>query len=304
MEVLLKQQQEAMAQLRLELDTRRDDPSMGKGIPKHQKLSDTDDIDVFLSTFQTHMTNFKVHKRYWVANLVPLLTDRVRDVYATLDEDIKQNYDLVKVAILQYFNITPDTYRMKYKEARKCSGESWVDLGQRMLALKGKWTKECNSAQEVRDITTMEDVLSLIPDRVQSWVHDHKPTTTKMAAQLADEYYINRPSGFRQANRRQEQSTNRNHNPADRKSRDTQQQKFPRGKSPSHTKDKPWRLPKFDPVQGPRCFSCNEYGHIAEACPNKIQPINLASEHPRLGDNLRQACGKNAGGHRCIQNDC
>lgn len=292
-QLLLQQQQETMAQLKLELDNKREDPSTGKGIPKHQKLNDTEDIDAFLSTFQSHMSNFKVNKKYWVANLVPLLTDRVRDMYATLDDEIKQDYDLVKDAILEYFNITPDTYRMKYKEARKRSNESWVDFGQRMLMLKGKWTKGCKSAQEVRDITTMEDVISLIPDKVQSWVRDQKPTSTKRAAQLADEYYLNRPSELKQANRhssKQELSANRNYrpdNPTDRsrpKSQDgkeTQPQKSPHGKSFSPTRDQPWRLPKFDPVQGPRCFACNEYGHIADACPTRTQSINLVSEHPR-----------------------
>ena len=75
-QVLMQQQEKRMQELKFEFESKRDDPSMGKGIPKHQKLNDTDDIDVFLSTFQSHMTNFKVHTRYWVPNLVPLLTCR------------------------------------------------------------------------------------------------------------------------------------------------------------------------------------------------------------------------------------
>ena len=134
-----------MQELKFELESKRDDPSLGKGIPKHQKLNDRDDIDVFLSTFQSHMTNFKVHKRYWVPNLVPLLTDRIRDVYATLEDAVCKDYDKVKDAILDYFNVTPDTYRRKYKEVRKNSSESWVGFVQKLLLLKWKWTKDCTS---------------------------------------------------------------------------------------------------------------------------------------------------------------
>ena len=171
-QVLMQQQEERMQELKFKLKSKRDDPSMGKGIPKHQKLNDTDDIDVFMSTFQSHMTNFKVHKRDWVPNLVPLLTDRIRDVYATLDDAVRNDYNKVKDAILDYFNVTPDTYRRKYKEARKNSSESWVDFVQKLLLLKGKWTKDCTSAQAVRDVTTMEDAISLMPDRAQTWVWD------------------------------------------------------------------------------------------------------------------------------------
>ena len=43
---------------------------------------------------------------------------------------------------------------------------------------------------------------------------------------------------------------------------------------------KPWRRPKFDPNLGPRCFSCNEYGHFANACPMKVQQINFSEDEP------------------------
>lgn len=39
---------------------------------------------------------------------------------------------------------------------------------------------------------------------------------------------------------------------------------------------KPWTLPKYDPTKGPRCFQCNEYGHIASLCPGKAKPVLLA----------------------------
>ncbi len=61
---LIKQQEERMHQLSLELEIKREDPSMGKSIHKHQKLADNDDIDIFLSTFEAHMITFKVNKKY------------------------------------------------------------------------------------------------------------------------------------------------------------------------------------------------------------------------------------------------
>ena len=133
----MQQQEERMQELKFEPENKRDDPYMGKGIPKHQKLNDTDDIDVFLSTFQSHMTNFKVHKRYWVPNLVPLLTDRIRDVYATLDDAVRNDYDKIEDAILDNFNVTPEeTTDIGKEECSVCDIECTyvtVSIGNHML---------------------------------------------------------------------------------------------------------------------------------------------------------------------------
>lgn len=210
-------------------------------------------------------------------------------MYITFDQVTKDDFGLVKEALLDYFNINAETYRRRYKQGRRRSGESWVDFTQRILLLKGKWTKECKSAQKVRDVTTMEDILSLMPEKFQSWVRDQKPTSAKQAASLADSYYLNRPSEARLGSRsqyRQDGPTSRynktenSSDPSRPTSRDNEgsQQKPPtQGQT---TKDK-WLKPKYDPLQGPRCFRCNEYGHIADSCPTAAEHINLVCDHPR-----------------------
>ena len=38
--------------------------------------------------------------------------------------------------------------------------------------------------------------------------------------------------------------------------------------------------PKFDPNLGLCCFSCNECGYFANACPKKVQKINFVEDEP------------------------
>ena len=70
----------------MELAEYREESRTGKGIPEHTKMKGDDDVDRFLYTFQRHMDNFGVTERYWVSNLIPLLTDHLRSVYGELDE--------------------------------------------------------------------------------------------------------------------------------------------------------------------------------------------------------------------------
>ena len=132
----------------------------------------------------------------------------------------------------------------------------------------------------------MEDAISLMPDRAQTWVRDHKPASAKKAAQLADEYYQNRPSESDQGLRNPNRSSYRHSDsrdsgrymPSDSKQRHQQK---PQNEKSDIAEDKPWLKPKFDPILGPLCFHCNGYGHIASACPQKPEPVGLVLEHPR-----------------------
>lgn len=59
--LLIQEQAEQMAKF---IKANRDERATGKGSPKHAALKDTDDLDQFLTTFQTHMKNFQVARAY------------------------------------------------------------------------------------------------------------------------------------------------------------------------------------------------------------------------------------------------
>ncbi len=45
---------------------------------------------------------------------------------------------------------------------------------------------------------------------------------------------------------------------------------------------KPWNKPKFDKDLGPRCFSCNEYGHYSSRCPTKSTSESSQINRPTI----------------------
>ena len=44
----------------------------------------------------------------------------------------------------------------------------------------------------------------------------------------------------------------------------------------------PWNKPKFDKDLGPRCFSCNEYGHYSSRCPTKSTSESSQINRPTI----------------------
>lgn len=115
-----------------------------------------------------------------------------------------------------------------------------------------------------------------MPERMQTWVRDRKPSSAKETAQMAEEYIRHRPwegesgkklipkTSFRLAGRE---------SGGERKRATTMTIKKER---PEPDGSKPWMLPKFDPTRGPRCFQCHEYGHIASLCPTRTKTVLLA----------------------------
>lgn len=54
------------------------------------------------------------HKDGWAVCLVPLLTGKARSAYVLMDIKDSENYDKVKTAILEKYEITPETYRRRF----------------------------------------------------------------------------------------------------------------------------------------------------------------------------------------------
>ena len=63
------------------------------------KLSEKDDIKVYLTTFEHLMTTYGVTKAKWIFKLAPQLTGKAQQAYAALPTDQALNYDSVKAAI-------------------------------------------------------------------------------------------------------------------------------------------------------------------------------------------------------------
>ena len=59
-----------------------------------------------------------------------------------------------------------------------------------------KWTKECESVEEIRDMMNTEQLLEVLIPCLRMWVWDRKPTTGIEADKVADEYIETRKSSY------------------------------------------------------------------------------------------------------------
>lgn len=98
----------------------------------------------------------------------------------------------MKETLLAYYGIDADTYHMKWHHTKKKPEETYTDMFQRLVIIATNWTKKATTKEQQFNIFTMEKGLTLMPDRISTWVRDKKLTTPMDAAQLADDYIRHR----------------------------------------------------------------------------------------------------------------
>ena len=81
------------------------------GQPKLQRLSESDDMEHFLTTFERLARVCNWPPDVWVLYLAPLLTGKAQSAYASMDKERARDYQSVKQAILKRYDINEETYR-------------------------------------------------------------------------------------------------------------------------------------------------------------------------------------------------
>ncbi len=95
---------------------------------KLTKLGESEDIEAFLTTFESAVEAHGVEREKWALILAPQLTGRGQEAYAAMQNDDTKDYNKVKQAILQCYNINEETYRHRFRLVKPKEEETPVEL--------------------------------------------------------------------------------------------------------------------------------------------------------------------------------
>ncbi|XP_035984223.1 uncharacterized protein LOC118557859 [Fundulus heteroclitus] len=155
--------------------------------PKLQKLSEEDDIEHFLITFERIASACRWPRTDWAFHLIPLLTGKARSAFVHMDVDLSMNYDQVKLAVLQKYDINSETYRQRFRLLQVEPEETPKELYIRLKELYVKWVQpNGKTVEQINEIMILEQYLRMLSPELQIWIKEHNPKTAKEAAELAD----------------------------------------------------------------------------------------------------------------------
>ena len=136
-----KRHEETVERLLAKLDTvsgRPLDPASFDSRPTLSKLTEEDDIEAYLTTFERMMAGYSIEKRKWSYRLAPNLTGRAQQAFAALPSADAGDYDKLRAAILARYNVNQETYRQRFRSGKRRLEESHEELVIRLTDLYNK----------------------------------------------------------------------------------------------------------------------------------------------------------------------
>ncbi|XP_057184151.1 uncharacterized protein LOC130550664 [Triplophysa rosa] len=109
--------------------------------PKIRIFQQGEDIENYLRRFKRLAKTWKWPEEEWSFRLVPLLTGRALEAYLAMDEEGAEDYKDLKEALLEKFNISPETYRQRFRSATVPAGESPMETYHWLKNLYRRWVR-------------------------------------------------------------------------------------------------------------------------------------------------------------------
>ena len=263
--------------------------------PKLDPIKGGDRLLSDITRFEQHMNAFHVEQPQWTAHIRALLQGEALEAYLATPPDIVGDYDKVKQALLERFNINKYTHMSNWWNIARRSNESATQLAARLMDLTKKCVEECATPVEGAAQFAQEHLLRSMPTHIACWVRSQRPTTVEATGRLCDQYLQDRGldySALRKTKRwtdtkpfHEEESLTETLDTSNAKSDQVKHQptKLWQHKN-SHSKEIPNTGKKdlgkyFSDDRGPMCFHCNEWGYMAATCPKKIYIFRVNNNH-------------------------
>ena len=150
------------------------------------------DVEKYFSHFERVATTLKWPENVWPLLLQCVFTGKAQEVFSALGLEQAMNYEDLKTAILQAYELVPEAYRQKFRKTRKSEQQTFVEFAREKERLFDRWccSQEADSREDLRQLVLIEDFMNCLPEAVAVHLCEQEVQKLHEAAVLADKFVL------------------------------------------------------------------------------------------------------------------
>ena len=174
---------------KLDLDKKHKSFNLSKSISLVPQFTESDP-EKYFQTFEKTAEHLQWPKTEWTWLIRPKLEGKAATVVNNL-EDIS-DYDLLRKAVLDAYEITPEFYRRQFRNSLKSDKQTFLDFANEKLRSLKKWLESLNvnTFPDLVNLVALEEFKRRLPFNISMYVEEKRELDLKKAAQLADAYNL------------------------------------------------------------------------------------------------------------------
>ena len=159
-------------------------------LPKLPPYEEGQNMDSFIIRFERIAKISNVPKSTWGTHISSLLRGTALETYGRLNEEDAQDYDKIKLALLERYNLTADGFRSKFRDSRPEQGEKFSQFRTRIIGYFEKWLelagKNSKNVEDVKDILLKEQLTNVCSHALQVFLKERQPTSADKVVEFAE----------------------------------------------------------------------------------------------------------------------
>ena len=124
---------------------------------------------------------------------------KAQEIYAALSLDQSSEYDTVKTAILNAYELVPKAYWQKFRGSTKGGTQTYVEFAHEKGRLFDRWCASMGVEEDfkkLRELMLLEKFKNCLPSEVKIYIEEQKTATLCQAAVQSDDYSLTHKTSF------------------------------------------------------------------------------------------------------------